>query len=294
LSRISPFLNPVTHTTVAEIEITNSGGRLRPGMFVAVDVHYGESEKATLVPLSALYEDPVSGGTGLYVSRTALEEDPSDDPQNGDSRGLIGPVQFDFVPVEVIAKGRMRAGISGVKPGQWVVTLGQDLLQAQSGQAKVRMVEWDWVEQLQQMQRQELLRDVMKRQQAQKDFMLSVVMAVILIYMVMAAQFERFLDPMIVMASVPLAFVGVVPTLLLTGTSLNMQSLMGIVMLIGIVVNNAIVLVDYINLMRREQNLDIRGRGDLIRPPPPSPDPDDDMHHRFGDASFSLRDRGRG
>lgn len=169
LSRISPFLNPVTHTTVAEIDIANSGGRLRPGMFVGVDVHYGESEKATLVPLSALYEDPVSGGTGLYVSRTALEEDLSGDPKNGDSRSLIGPVQFDFVPVEVIAKGRMRAGISGVKPGQWVVTLGQDLLQAQSGQAKVRIVEWDWVEQLQQMQRQELLEDVMKRQQAEES-----------------------------------------------------------------------------------------------------------------------------
>jgi len=73
----------------------------------------------------------------------------------------------------------------------------------------------------------------------------------------MAAQFERFLDPLIVMVSVPLAIIGVVPTLLLTGTSLNVQSLMGIIMLIGIVVNNAIVLVDYINLLRREQNLDI-------------------------------------
>ncbi|MFO7654331.1 MAG: efflux RND transporter permease subunit, partial [Candidatus Krumholzibacteriia bacterium] len=84
------------------------------------------------------------------------------------------------------------------------------------------------------------------------------VMAVILIYMVMAAQFERFLDPLIVMLTVPLAVVGVVPTLLLTGTSLNVQSLMGVVMLIGIVVNNAIVLVDYINLMRRERAMDVR------------------------------------
>lgn len=75
--------------------------------------------------------------------------------------------------------------------------------------------------------------------------------------MVMAAQFERFLDPLIVMVSVPLAIIGVVPALLLTGTSLNVQSLMGIIMLIGIVVNNAIVLVDYINLMRREQNFDV-------------------------------------
>jgi HAE1 family hydrophobic/amphiphilic exporter-1 len=96
-----------------------------------------------------------------------------------------------------------------------------------------------------------------EQQKAQTDFILSILMAVVLIYMVMAAQFERFIDPLIVMASVPLAFIGVVPTLLLTGTSLNVQSLMGIIMLIGIVVNNAIVLVDYINLMRREENMDV-------------------------------------
>ncbi len=96
-----------------------------------------------------------------------------------------------------------------------------------------------------------------EQQKAQGDFLLAVLMALVLIYMVMAAQFERFLDPLIVMVAVPLALIGVVPTLLLTGTSLNIQSLMGIVMLIGIVVNNAIVLVDYINLMRREQNLDV-------------------------------------
>jgi len=96
-----------------------------------------------------------------------------------------------------------------------------------------------------------------EQQKARGDFILSILMALVLIYMVMAAQFERFLDPLIVMVSVPLAIIGVVPTLLLTGTTLNIQSLMGIVMLIGIVVNNAIVLVDYINLMRREQNLSV-------------------------------------
>lgn len=97
-----------------------------------------------------------------------------------------------------------------------------------------------------------------EQQRAGRDFMLSILMAVVLIYMVMAAQFERFLDPLIVMVSVPMALIGVVPTLLLTGTSLNVQSLMGIVMLIGIVVNNAIVLVDYINLMRREEGMEVR------------------------------------
>lgn len=97
-----------------------------------------------------------------------------------------------------------------------------------------------------------------EQQKAAADFQLSIIMALVLIYMVMAAQFERFLDPLIVMFSVPLAVVGVVPTLLLTGTTLNMQSFMGMIMLIGIVVNNAIVLVDYINLMRRERGMDVR------------------------------------
>ncbi len=94
-----------------------------------------------------------------------------------------------------------------------------------------------------------------EQQRAQRDFILAVILALALIYMVMAGQFERFLDPLIVMFSVPLALVGVFPTLWLTGTTLNIQSVMGLIMLIGIVVNNAIVLVDYINLMRRERDL---------------------------------------
>ncbi|MFN1834551.1 efflux RND transporter permease subunit [Balneola sp. MJW-20] len=96
-----------------------------------------------------------------------------------------------------------------------------------------------------------------EQQEAAADFRLSIFMALILIYMVMAGQFERFLDPLVVMFSVPLAIIGVVPTLLLTGTTINIQSLMGMIMLVGIVVNNAIVLVDYINLMRREKGLSI-------------------------------------
>ncbi len=97
-----------------------------------------------------------------------------------------------------------------------------------------------------------------EQQKAARDFNMAILMALILIYMVMAAQFERFLDPLIVMFSVPLALIGVMPVMLLTGTTLNLQSLMGVVMLIGIVVNNAILLVDYINMMRREQGYDLR------------------------------------
>ena len=96
-----------------------------------------------------------------------------------------------------------------------------------------------------------------EQQRAQTDFIISILMALALIYMVMAAQFERFLDPLIVMFAVPVAIVGIIPTMLLTNTTFNMQSIMGVIMLVGIVVNNAIVLVDYINLMRRERNLSV-------------------------------------
>ena len=96
-----------------------------------------------------------------------------------------------------------------------------------------------------------------EQQKAQTDFLIAIIMALVLIYMVMAGQFERFLDPFVVMFSVPLVLIGVLPTLVLTNTTLNIQSVMGLIMLIGIVVNNAIVLVDYINLMRRERGLDL-------------------------------------
>ena len=96
-----------------------------------------------------------------------------------------------------------------------------------------------------------------EQQRAQTDFIISILMALALIYMVMAAQFERFLDPLIVMFAVPVAVIGIIPTMLLTNTTFNMQSIMGVIMLVGIVVNNAIVLVDYINLMRREKNLSV-------------------------------------
>jgi HAE1 family hydrophobic/amphiphilic exporter-1 len=96
-----------------------------------------------------------------------------------------------------------------------------------------------------------------EQQAAQRDFVIAIGLALALVYMIMAAQFERFVDPLIVMLSVPVALVGVVPALLLTGTTLNIQSVMGLVMLIGIVVNNAIVLVDAVNLLRRERGMDV-------------------------------------
>jgi RND family efflux transporter MFP subunit len=166
LSRISPFLHPVTHSTEAEIDLTNPDGRLKPGMFVTVDIFYGESERATLVPLSSLYEHPARGGTGVYVSKTSLDREPVGRLSADESIILTDPITFEFVPVEVIAKGRMEAGIAGVDEGDWVVTLGQNLMGGESGTARVRPVKWEWVERLQNLQREDLMEDMIKKQQA--------------------------------------------------------------------------------------------------------------------------------
>ena len=84
------------------------------------------------------------------------------------------------------------------------------------------------------------------------DFTLGLVLASVLVYLVMVGQFRSFLDPMIVMATVPLGFIGVAVILKLTGTRLNIQSFMGIIMMIGIVVEYTIVLLDFANLRLRE------------------------------------------
>jgi RND family efflux transporter MFP subunit len=175
LSRISPFLHPVTHSTEAEIDLANPDGYLRAGVFVPVDIYYGESEQATLVPLSALYEHPATGVTGVYVSQTSLDREPTGAGKLGEDQflPLTDPVPFEFVAVDVVAKGRMEAGIRGVDPEKWVVTLGQNLLGGESGNARVRPVKWSRVERLQHLQRQNLMEDVIKRQQAAEQDTLS-------------------------------------------------------------------------------------------------------------------------
>jgi HAE1 family hydrophobic/amphiphilic exporter-1 len=81
---------------------------------------------------------------------------------------------------------------------------------------------------------------------------LAIVLAIALVYMVMASQFESLFHPFIIMFSIPPTFIGVVLGLIVTRQSISITALMGYIMLIGIVVNNAIVLVDYINTLRKE------------------------------------------
>jgi len=83
-----------------------------------------------------------------------------------------------------------------------------------------------------------------------RDLLISLALAVVFVYMVMAAQFESLLHPLTIMFTVPLAAVGVFPLLLVTRINVSIMSLLGIIMLTGIIVNNAILLVDYTNQLR--------------------------------------------
>ncbi|MFH0947893.1 MAG: efflux RND transporter permease subunit [Elusimicrobiota bacterium] len=86
-----------------------------------------------------------------------------------------------------------------------------------------------------------------------RDLFLAMLLGIFLTYMVMAAQFESFRDPFIIMFSIPFAFVGVIWGLLITGMTLNITSFIGLIMLVGIVVKNAIVFIDYTIQQRNKQ-----------------------------------------
>jgi len=79
---------------------------------------------------------------------------------------------------------------------------------------------------------------------------LAIALAIFLVYLVMASQFESLVQPLIIMFTIPFALIGVILTLLITGTPISVIVLIGLIMLAGIVVNNAIVLIDYINQLR--------------------------------------------
>lgn len=96
--------------------------------------------------------------------------------------------------------------------------------------------------------------DYEDQQETFGDIGMLLALILLLVYIVMASQFESFSKPFIIMMSVPFAITGVILALLITGTNLDMIGALGVVLLVGIVVKNGIVLVDYINLMRDRGN----------------------------------------
>ena len=165
ITRISPFLNPVTHTTTAEIEVANPDRMLRPGMFVTVTVKYGESEQSVLVPNNALFYHPDFGEQGVFVAEKSGQElqfEGESPPQE-----MTGTAAVRFVPVDIVARGRQVSGIAGIPNDAWVITLGHNLLLRGAREANVRPVDWDHILNLQQMQSRDLF-DIIREKMANR------------------------------------------------------------------------------------------------------------------------------
>jgi len=100
--------------------------------------------------------------------------------------------------------------------------------------------------------------EVEQQAQAFNQLRILLILGVLLVYAVMASQYESLRDPFVVMFSVPVAAIGVVAALKLTSTSFSLQAYIGVIMLGGIVVSNAILLVDYTNILRRRDSKPLR------------------------------------
>ncbi|MBN2570059.1 MAG: efflux RND transporter permease subunit [Deltaproteobacteria bacterium] len=104
-----------------------------------------------------------------------------------------------------------------------------------------------------------------------RDLVLAFLLSIILVYAIMAALFESLVQPLVIMISLPLAAIGVIWIFLLSGSTLSVTSFMGVIILTGIVVNNAIVLIDHVNQLRRREKMErhealVQAGMDRIRP----------------------------
>jgi len=155
ISRISPFLDPETLRTQAYIDMENPDNLMRPGMFVNVDVLYGETEQAVLIPNSAIYRHPRTGVEGVYVMNAPGEELRPVAEVDG-APAVSPPMPVSFVPIDIIASGRMASGVRGVNEGQWVITVGQNMLVGAVNEARARLMPWDRIMEMQRMQSRDI------------------------------------------------------------------------------------------------------------------------------------------
>ena len=151
----------------------------------------------------------------------------------------VAAVEEYWTPPTIARKNRQR--IVSVKITPYKTSLGELATDVQSVMKNIEIPQGVSVR---------LAGDYEEQQDTFADMGLLMALIVLLVYIVMASQFESFAKPTIIMMSVPFAITGVILSLWITGTSLDMIGALGVIMLVGIVVKNGIVLVDYTNLMR--------------------------------------------
>ena len=119
----------------------------------------------------------------------------------------------------------------------------------------------------------------------------ALILAVLFVYLILAAQFESFIDPLAIMLSLPLSLVGMAGMLFLTGDTINIMSLIGLIMLMGLVTKNAILLVDFAKVLR-SRGMERTGSHHHRRPDQAPAHHDDDPGHDLRDAAPGPGPRG--
>jgi HAE1 family hydrophobic/amphiphilic exporter-1 len=154
--------------------------------------------------------------------------------------GQVAAPEIGVGPNEVTRLNRMRhISVSGqAQSGRSESEIQADIEKALASLKMPEGYHWDWG------------RRIRNRAEEASGLWLAIVLAIALIYILLASQFESFVHPLTVLLSVPLSAVGVVLAFFLTGRIFGMTAFIGVLMLIGIVVKNGILLVDYTNLLR--------------------------------------------
>lgn len=192
---------------------------------IGILVRAQEGQRTTLQDLASLRIETPTGTVSLEsVARLGFGEGPAEIVRRNGSRVAL---------VQASAVGRDLAGaLSSIQEELRTVPAPAEMSLVVAGQSR-------------------------ELESSIRSMQMALLLAVFLVYLVMASQFESFRQPMVIMTSVPLALVGAVLSLWVTATPISVVALIGVVMLAGIVVNNAIVLLDTVNQLRRDQGLEL-------------------------------------
>lgn len=216
----------VTFEDVADTLKTATNGSIatyyqEKGYQYPVIVQLPEARRKTVAEMANLVITPSAGGPAVTL-------------------GQVAKPLYAQGPSQITRLDRQRyIAVSGQPQGRSPGEIEADVKRIMAGVSLPRGFYWDW--------------GTHEKRRAEEfgGLALAIVLAVCLIYMLLASQFESFVHPLVVLTSVPLSITGVMLALFLTGRSFGLTAFIGMLMLVGIVVKNGILLVDYTNVLRK-------------------------------------------
>jgi HAE1 family hydrophobic/amphiphilic exporter-1 len=224
-SDVASTVNIATNGSIATY--LQEGGYQYP-----IIVQVPEAARKTVPQMANLVIRPAGTPPGIPAARTQII------PRDVLLSQVARPV-YDIGPSQITRLDRRRyIAVTGQPQGRSAGEIERDIGKALAGLKLPPGYYWDWGT------------NQKRRAEEFSGLWLAVFLAVALIYMLLASQFESFVHPLTVLASVPLSAVGVVLALFLTGRSFGLTAFIGLLMLVGIVVKNGILLVDYTIILR--------------------------------------------